>query len=170
MKSLEMISAERKRQIEEEGWDADHDDRHTNGELVRAAICYAANSLDVEVREVHSDQRFSNEGLYPWKSEWEEEDIKDKIGRHGDIRSLEIAGALIAAEIDRLLRAREGSSGSTLGDLKPGTLFERDEDGEVFVKTAKLYDDGQTECVNLADGMISFLDADTRVIYTPVKI
>ncbi len=35
------IALERKRQIEEEGWSAKHDDQHRNEELAFAATCYA---------------------------------------------------------------------------------------------------------------------------------
>ncbi len=35
------VLAERKRQIEVEGWTAEHDDSHTDGELARAAGIYA---------------------------------------------------------------------------------------------------------------------------------
>jgi hypothetical protein len=38
---IELIAEERKRQIEVEGWTAEHDDEHTDGELALAAVCYA---------------------------------------------------------------------------------------------------------------------------------
>jgi hypothetical protein len=34
------VLAERRRQIEAEGWTPEHDDQHSNWELSRAAICY----------------------------------------------------------------------------------------------------------------------------------
>jgi hypothetical protein len=160
MKGAERIVAERTRQIQDEGWDDNHDDGHTNGELVRAAICYAANSLGVEVREVHSSNKFSNEGLYPWKSDWDSDE--NKISRHDDIRSLEIAGALLAAEIDRLIRAKEDQL--TLGDLKPGELFTATE-GDVCVKTSWM-EAGDVICVSLDDGVkvgYSFIEPVERV-------
>ena len=40
-KVMEEIAAERRRQIEQEGWMAEHDDRHGNEEMARAAACYA---------------------------------------------------------------------------------------------------------------------------------
>ena len=94
------IAAERKRQINEEGWDAKHDANHCNGSLVRAAVCYATEAIDMTVCEpqgpvggvgtVYLDP-------WPWDQHW------DKRKKHNRIRQLEIAGALIAAEIDRLL-------------------------------------------------------------------
>lgn len=41
----ERISRERQRQIEVEGWTAEHDNAHPNGELAKAAACYANPSL-----------------------------------------------------------------------------------------------------------------------------
>ena len=80
----EQIAAERKRQIEEEGWTAGHDAAHDNGELWRAAICYASGRSDG----------------WPWAPRW----YKPGPDR---VRSLVKAGALIAAEIDRLTEPKE---------------------------------------------------------------
>jgi hypothetical protein len=41
MNGIEAIAAERRRQIEAEGWSAAHDDQHVNGELAGAAAAYA---------------------------------------------------------------------------------------------------------------------------------
>ena len=40
-KGAEMIAAERRRQVEKEGWTAEHDSGHPSGELAMAAACYA---------------------------------------------------------------------------------------------------------------------------------
>jgi hypothetical protein len=56
------------------------------------AACYAANGTDAEVT-VHGEDAF------PWGS------CDDKRAKHSRLRQLAIAGALIAAEIDRLSRA-----------------------------------------------------------------
>ena len=93
----ERIADERRRQIEREGWTPEHDDEHEDGELATAAACYALQDHDVYV---------PGNGLHggridwPWSAAW--------YKRHHDnrVRELEKAGALIAAEIDRLLRAR----------------------------------------------------------------
>ena len=42
MSGAERIAAERQRQVEREGWTADHDAQHTDGSLAWAAVCYAA--------------------------------------------------------------------------------------------------------------------------------
>ena len=41
---IELIAAERNRQIEEEGWTAEHDDNHERMDLVYAAIAYAIHA------------------------------------------------------------------------------------------------------------------------------
>ncbi|MCM0757438.1 hypothetical protein M7775_02505, partial [Sporomusa sphaeroides DSM 2875] len=41
---IELIAAERQRQISQEGWTPEHDDQHANGELALAAACYAIPS------------------------------------------------------------------------------------------------------------------------------
>jgi hypothetical protein len=83
---IEEISAERRRQIEVEGWTPEHDDEHANGELARAAASYAI-----------SDGYFENiSALWPWEDEW----FKPKDRRRDLIR----AAALLVAEIERLDR------------------------------------------------------------------
>jgi hypothetical protein len=89
MTGIERIAAERKRQIEEEGFTAEHDDRLMNGALAAAAACYAVPALA--------------EKAYLWpfdKSQW-------KPTPENRIRELEKAGALIAAEIERLYRLED---------------------------------------------------------------
>lgn len=50
MTGVEMISAERERQVAVEGWSAEHDAEHAHEELVGAAICYATNKGQIHVR------------------------------------------------------------------------------------------------------------------------
>jgi hypothetical protein len=102
------IVDERKRQIEKEGWTPEHDDQHGESELALAAVCYAAPEPLYVHRSFNvngSDHHFVD----PWPEEWG--DIWDKrpAKKPTDaqrIRMLEKAGALIAAEIDRLLRKK----------------------------------------------------------------
>ena len=42
MNGIELIAAERQRQITEKGYTADHDEHHCDGELALAAVCYAS--------------------------------------------------------------------------------------------------------------------------------
>ena len=91
MTGVERIAAERNRQMVEEGWDAEHDEGHAEGSLSVAAACYAVAGV-----------RGARSPAWPWDPKW------DKRAKHNRIRRLEIAGALIAAEIDRLLRLEGG--------------------------------------------------------------
>ena len=99
MTGAERIAAERQRQIESEGWSEDHDRQWVGGELAIAAACYAVHDyFGIEVVNT-IDRR----DAFPFCTEW------DKREKHDELRRLTIAGALIAAEIDRLLdeKARE---------------------------------------------------------------
>jgi hypothetical protein len=98
--ALEMIAVERNRQIEKEGYDSDHDDAHTSGELAMAAACYAA---PVPIHTV----AFCGDGEA--HDAWPFDEDLDTREDHDDLRRLVIAGALLVAEIERLQRvaARE---------------------------------------------------------------
>ncbi len=107
MNGIERIAKERQRQIEEL-WGDEHDDGHTEYELVRAAACYVIATGDWPGDDlIH--ELFS--GLWPW----DEFGIEGPGGKSPEdpIRNLEKAGALIAAEIDRLLRAQDSSPAPT---------------------------------------------------------
>jgi len=80
------IMAERVRQIEEENWTAEHDDELIRDQLIEAAISYAGKVLGEDLP-------------FPWDEDF------DRRGDHKPTRLLEIAGALIAAELDRRERA-----------------------------------------------------------------
>jgi hypothetical protein len=102
MNGAERIAKERQRQIEKEGWTADEDDNsHVLGELAKAAVCYALPDEYRGVSAMFSKGHYPEslqDYLWPWDSKW----WKPTPGNR--IRELEKAGALIAAEIDRLLR------------------------------------------------------------------
>jgi hypothetical protein len=90
----EEIEYERKRQIDVEGFDADHDANHKIGELSEAAACYALTHL--------VDWRDGNGGApldWPWEPEWWKPTEKR--------RDLIKAAALIVAEIEKIDRKGE---------------------------------------------------------------
>jgi len=102
---VKRIAAERERQIKDEGWTPKHDDEHEDCSLAYAAICYAAPE-QIYVRQdfgLH-EVRFVDPWP-PWTDGW---DKRPKDGKTPTaeqyVRQLEKAGALIAAEIDRMLR------------------------------------------------------------------
>lgn len=89
----ELIAAERDRQIDEEGWTSKHDDKHSSGEMADAAAAYLA------YRDWHGhEDGDSPPPIWPWEDTWW------KPAPDNRIRELVKAGALIAAEIDRLQR------------------------------------------------------------------
>lgn len=90
-----LIAAERARQIAVEGWAPEHDDEHEEDELAMAAACYAKPAY----RRSFAWQ--VPEG-WPWGlGSWKPGDSASPVER---IRDLSKAGALCAAEIDRLQR------------------------------------------------------------------
>ncbi len=97
-----LIAAERQRQIEQEGWTPEHDDTHALGALADAALSYAEAGAE-QLREVrHTGYPTAAKHLWtrtdwPWDASWWKPSEEP-------IRNLVKAGALIAAEIDRLLR------------------------------------------------------------------
>jgi len=83
----QLIVDERMRQIAEEGMSHAHDDKYKNQELLRGACTYMSLHLAL------------SGFAWPWAKDWWKPS--------GDpVRNLTKAGALIAAEIDRIQRAR----------------------------------------------------------------
>lgn len=104
---IELIAKERQRQIDEEGWSFNHDDNHINDEMALAAACYAIPEQEREYIDTENGGEIPE--FWPWKESWwkPEYDPHYEVGTsiRGRIKELTKAGALIAAEIDRLIRA-----------------------------------------------------------------
>lgn len=92
------VLAERRRQIEVEGYTPAHDDAHDKGELAGAAAAYAAYRSQAAPEIIMGDEIIAT--LWPWPGEGS---YKPK-GRH---RDLERACTLLIAEIERLDRLAE---------------------------------------------------------------
>lgn len=84
----ELIAAERQRQIDVEGWTPEHDAGYRNDDLTNAARAYLEQSPRV----------------WPWALFHYKPTPDDRV------RELTKAGALIAAEIDRLNALSLGAS------------------------------------------------------------
>lgn len=94
---VEMITFERIRQLEGRCFSVYNDLAWTHGELALAACCYAS---PVQLFEKVSDEEKEIAFHDPWP--WGPEE--NRRGRHSRIESLARAGALVAAELDRLLK------------------------------------------------------------------
>ena len=99
MTGIKLIEAERQRQVAVEGWTPDHDDEHLKHELVLAAICYATPE---RLREY--PPQGGPPAIWPWDPEYWLPSRTAGGNASGRIHELVKAGALIAAEIDRLNR------------------------------------------------------------------
>ncbi|HGN0460964.1 TPA: hypothetical protein ACKRKR_000258 [Pseudomonas aeruginosa] len=94
------VQAERRRQIEAEGWTPEHDDAHSHGQMARAAACYALAGSSAP-----------NDGTaallvslaWPWDEQW----WKPSTARRDMVK----ACALALAEIERLDRAAASQGG-----------------------------------------------------------
>lgn len=111
----ERIAAERQRQRSAEGWTPEHDDEHHNAEMLQAASQYL-DMGEFIARTGRDDGESYFGGLppqawrWPWDISWWKPDYGDPI------RNLEKAGALIAAEIDRLQRAADSGSSEQVAE------------------------------------------------------
>lgn len=108
MIGIERIAAERKRQVEEEGWTPEHDDQHNPEDLERAAACYAAppSTIYFVRRPVGGSSEFYDSVYVPRDWPFDAEWWKPTPGNRE--RDLEKAGALLAAALDLRMR-RAGS-------------------------------------------------------------
>lgn len=94
------VQAERRRQIEAEGWTPEHDDAHSHGEMARAAACYALAGSSAPNDETAA---LLVSLAWPWDQQW----WKPTTTR----RDLVKACALGLAEIERLDRAAATQGG-----------------------------------------------------------
>lgn len=106
MSGAENILSERVRQWRDERWTDAHDDRYVNGELVRAAMCYAEAAHTGLVRLDASKFHKNPPDQWPWDWKWWKPSNDPQ-------RNLEKAGALLAAEHDRIARMKRQQAKGT---------------------------------------------------------
>lgn len=92
MTGVDLISRERREQIEKHKWD---DKGHKNGELVQAAL-FALDPMK-----------------FDWPDGWNYDNML-KIKEKAFVNRLAIAGALLAAEYDRIMQAIEDGPDESL--------------------------------------------------------
>ena len=90
---MQAVIAERRRQVDVEGWSHEHDDRHASGELASAGAAYAACA------GVNAAENAEPPPGWPWDRDWWKP--------AGFRRDLVKAGALIVAEGEKFDRNRK---------------------------------------------------------------
>ncbi len=111
-RGVALISEERIRQMEVEGWTTNHDDEHVDESLAYAAACYALPAKSRGAKSKFGQEDVSCRGETPvwgavkhqvpkqWPNSWS----ASWWNPSSRLRDLVKAGALIAAEIDRHIR------------------------------------------------------------------
>jgi len=95
--AIDDVLLERIRQINAEGFTADHDDEHGDGALARAAACYILNAERIPIS-------CGDSTIWPW----DKASFKPKDRRRDLVR----AAALLIAEIERVDRSYGGWEGA----------------------------------------------------------
>lgn len=105
MKGIDLIRAERQRQIIGEGYLPQHDDGHAAAELAQAALCYRNVAHMVAIVGEHDDAPniYAPPSVWPWELRWWKPSWNP-------IRNLAKAGGLYLAESDRCDRADQPSA------------------------------------------------------------
>ncbi len=93
---IELISEMRWEQVYKHGYNNDHDSDHTGGELSKAAAALACIGTDAYVEDLSNF-------IEDYTDEW---GLCEKL-KDNRLKSLIVAGALIAAEIDRINNKEE---------------------------------------------------------------
>jgi hypothetical protein len=151
------IAVERRRQIGEEGFHPAHDMAYKAGTLVSAAVVYAlhallglrggAGSFDLD------DFAVTKASFWPWHDKW----WKPK----SPIRNLERAGALIAAEIDRIINTEGQAQNPALNSLS-GEVPDRSEELWAAVTEACFQSQRATEAMTALHARYDDMESDLR--------
>jgi len=107
---MDDIAAERRRQIEAEGWAPSHDDEHRGGVMALAAAAYAVSAVRHSARTDCGEASIALRArqMWPWEASW----WKPKSAREDLVR----AAALIVAEIERLDRIKPSDDTSPVSE------------------------------------------------------
>ncbi len=117
----DLIRAERRRQIDGEGYTPAHDAELLPGDLIAAAWCYLGD-LTVNGDDFTEAEHFEVPEGWPWEAgAW-------KPTPDDDVRQLVKAGALIAAEIDRRLADRPDALEASLAAARQ-SLGDKESEG-----------------------------------------
>lgn len=106
MTGLQLISLERGRQINKKGNTKLHDQKHDKEELALAAATYALPHREYHVKRHFFARSVKFVKIFFWPFKW----VEFKPTPEDRIKELAKAGALCAAEIDRLQAAQSVNS------------------------------------------------------------
>lgn len=112
--AAELIAQERRRQVFEKRYNPEHDDAHGDGSLLAAGILLACDVAGLELANVDPPDLNG-----PWPDQLCLH-VGEKYGGN-EVRRLTIAAAMIAAEIDRLIRTKEKTHANRTGQLRSDT-------------------------------------------------
>lgn len=96
---MQAVIAERFRQVDVEGWSAEHDDTHLPGELAQAGAAYAMATNSTVVAKLGETIPVTGRDLWPWAWDWWK--------THDPRRNLVKSCALVIAEGERFDRNRK---------------------------------------------------------------
>ncbi|QDL91635.1 hypothetical protein FDP22_07450 [Paroceanicella profunda] len=95
---IDLIAAERERQVSAEGWTPEHNDDHDAGEIAGAASAYTLSAACL-LNPYHGTPLNEPPEGWQWDASWWKPNMGDNPAR-----DLAKSGALSAAEIDRMDR------------------------------------------------------------------
>lgn len=101
---LELVKAERQKQINKHGYTPEHDDEHTDGSIADAGACYAAT---IYIWREDPEEPGEVCPVWPWEAKFFKQEEHDRK------QQLIIAAAFINAEYDRIVRAEQKQNGET---------------------------------------------------------
>ncbi len=132
----QLIAEERWKQEALKGFSAAHDDAHTDNELINAAYCY------MHANGCLADWLIPAPDYWPWeKDAWRPSE--------DPVRNLVKAGALIAAEIDRIHRTNECKDNKDAAALAQENMLMRAALGKIA--SATRIDGGNPEFMEWSD-------------------
>lgn len=109
---LNLVKAERQKQINKHGYTPEHDDEHTDGSIADAGACYAATEMIYQ----RVDIEYFKE-VYKWDLDYYTKSQHDRKDQ------LVIAASLIMAEYERIVRKEQKATVNLCSDcnLCPAT-------------------------------------------------
>lgn len=107
MSGGDLINEERRRQVRDLGFTPEQDvENHPRGELIDAAMAYVVAAITTREQGTVATVRDLSDWGFTWPTAMEAFKPSELTSLQGVIENLQKAGALIAAEIDRVNRVQ----------------------------------------------------------------